>query len=86
MSGPPPSADNAAPPPGPPPLAGFNLPDENHDLEIIVGTAVTTFLALVIVSLRLWVRATKVRSVGGDDYWIVAALVRICWSSVQLSN
>ena len=59
----------------PPPLAGFGLPDDNNNIKIIVGTAVTTFVALVLVCVRLWVRSTIVRSVGGDDYWIIGALV-----------
>jgi len=69
------SSNSTTLPQSPPPLAGFNLPDENHNIQLIAGTAPTTFLALVVVAVRLWVRITKVRSVGGDDYWISAALV-----------
>lgn len=59
----------------PPPLAGFGLDDENHNVKIIVGTGVTTFFALIIVCVRVWVRSSIVRRLGGDDYWILAALV-----------
>jgi hypothetical protein len=58
-----------------PPLAGFGLPDERLSTRIIVGTAATTFIALVFVVLRLWIRARVIRSVGRDDYWILAATV-----------
>lgn len=58
-----------------PPLAGFGLSDEKNTVAIVAGTAVTTVLALIIVCIRLWIRTVKVKSVGGDDYFIVAALV-----------
>lgn len=63
------------PSPALPPLAGYNLPNENNSVKIIVGSGVTTLVALIIVGVRIWVRVTIVRSVGGDDYWILAALV-----------
>jgi hypothetical protein len=62
--------DGALPPP-----AGFGLPDEKLDVEILAGTAVTTFIALTAVGLRFWVRSRIVRSLGWDDYWILAAFV-----------
>jgi len=65
-------------PPGPPnvpPPAGFDLPDDNHNAAILVSSAVTTGIALVVVCMRIFVRARIVRSVGGDDWWIVAATV-----------
>jgi len=56
-------------------LPGFGLPDENHKNTILVSSGVTTGLAFVIVCFRLYVRSQIIRSVGGDDYWIVASLV-----------
>lgn len=60
----------------PPPPAGFDLPDQNHNVAIIAGTAATTALAILVVALRLYVRAFIVSSVGADDLWMFAALVR----------
>jgi hypothetical protein len=57
------------------PPAGFGLPDENQRGAIIAGTAVTTFLAAVIVAVRFWVRTRIVQSRGWDDYWVLAAMV-----------
>ena len=51
-----------------PPPAGFEQPDTNHNVATLAGTAVTTFIAVTVVGLRLWVRARVVRSVGWDDY------------------
>lgn len=59
----------------PPPPAGFGLPDENHNVAIIAGSAVTTAIALIVVSLRLYVRSRIVGSVGGDDWWILGSVV-----------
>jgi len=63
----------SAPPQPPPP--GFGLPDDNHNVDILVSTAVTTGVALIIVCMRIYVRSQIVRSIGGDDWWIVAATV-----------
>ena len=62
-----------------PPPAGFGLPDDNHNVQIIGGTAVTTIVAMILVSLRFWIRVKIIRSVGWDDYWILAAFVSVCF-------
>lgn len=58
-----------------PPPAGFGMPDEQRGTTILVSTSITTSIALVIVCMRLYVRSQIVRSVGKDDYWILAAVV-----------
>jgi hypothetical protein len=68
---------NSSSPIQPQPPAGFDLPDDNHNVEIIAGTAVTTALAIIVVALRFYIRAFVVSSVGADDLWMFAALVRI---------
>jgi hypothetical protein len=54
---------------------GFGLPDDNHNADIFAGTAVTTFIAFVIVVLRFWIRSRIVRCVGWDDYLVLVAFV-----------
>lgn len=60
----------APPRPGPPPDG-----DVNRGHVILIVTAVTTSLALIVVGLRMFVRLTIVRGVGWDDYTILAASV-----------
>lgn len=52
-------------------------PDVNRGPEIlgICGTLVA--FALVMVVLRIWVRASMIRHVGWDDYIMIAAMVSI---------
>ncbi|RDL30696.1 uncharacterized protein BP5553_10041 [Venustampulla echinocandica] len=59
---------------GPPPAPGFGQPDVNHNVAINSAVAVTTCVALLAVGVRMWVRISMVRSVGWDDYWILAAM------------
>lgn len=58
-----------------------NKPDHR---DMVRGcTLFLTFLGLLFVSLRIWVRMFKKRSHGWDDYWIVAAAVRQSLRSKQ---
>jgi len=66
----------ATPSPTPAPLAGWDLPDDNHGPRLIAATAVVTMMALISVILRIWVRAGIIKSVGWDDRFIVLAMVR----------
>lgn len=43
---------------------------------ILVLTVIFTFLALLFVCLRVWVRSGKAIDFGPDDWVIVAAAVR----------
>ncbi len=54
---------------------GSNLPDENHGPAILASCATVTVLALTAVVTRMWVRVIMIRSVGWDDYFIIAAMV-----------
>jgi len=50
-------------------------PDENRGPEILAVCGSLVGFSLVIVLLRLYVRAKMVRHVGVDDWIIVAAMV-----------
>jgi hypothetical protein len=65
----------ATPSPTPPPLAGWDMPDDNHGPRLIAATAVLTGFALVSVILRMWVRIGIIKSVGWDDRVMVLAMV-----------
>lgn len=65
----------AAPPPFQVYLPG-ERPDENRGPEIIATCVALTAIALVIVSLRIFVRIKFVRFLGADDYLMVLAVVR----------
>ncbi|KAJ5105462.1 hypothetical protein NUU61_002809 [Penicillium alfredii] len=58
---------------------GAGLPDINHGPRIIVGTAITTGLALLSVLARLYVRFFVIRNVGLDDYTMAfTMLLSLC--------
>jgi hypothetical protein len=50
-------------------------PDENRGPEILAVCGSLVGLALVVVALRVWVRAKMVRHMGSDDWTIIAAMV-----------
>ncbi|KAK3294177.1 uncharacterized protein B0H64DRAFT_462781, partial [Chaetomium fimeti] len=50
-------------------------PDENRGPEILAVCGALVGLALVVVMLRVYVRARMVRHLGIDDYTIIAAMV-----------
>lgn len=50
-------------------------PDENRGPEILAVCGALVGLALVVVLLRVYVRARMVRHLGLDDYTIIAAMV-----------
>ena len=50
-------------------------PDENRGPEILAVCGALVGLALVVVLLRIYVRARMVRHVGVDDWTIIAAMV-----------
>jgi hypothetical protein len=54
-------------------------PDENRGPEILAVCGALVGLALVVVLLRVYVRAKMVRHLGIDDYTIIGAMV--CTSS-----
>ena len=57
------------------PTTGLPLQDENRQPGIIVTTIVVTVLADLVVGLRMMVRKWVVRSIGWDDWAIIAAAV-----------
>ncbi|KAH8592454.1 hypothetical protein B0O99DRAFT_517559 [Bisporella sp. PMI_857] len=57
------------------PAAGFDQPNDNHNVAILAGTAATTIVATIAVALRFFVRVRIVRSTGWDDWWILASMV-----------
>jgi L-lactate permease len=50
-------------------------PDENRGPEILAVCGSLVGLALIVVALRIWVRAKMVRHMGSDDWAIIAAMV-----------
>jgi hypothetical protein len=56
-------------------IADIPVVEANHGA--VVTLFLFTVLAAVIVCLRLFVRIALLRYVGADDYWIIAAFVRI---------
>ena len=50
-------------------------PDENRGPEILAVCGALVGLALVVVLLRVYVRARMVRHLGIDDYTIIGAMV-----------
>lgn len=56
-------------------LPGAGLPDVNHGPEILGACITMTAVALLLVGTRMYVRVAMIRSVGWDDYFIVAAMV-----------
>jgi len=56
---------------GPPPADG----DVYHGPDVIIVTVVSTAVALAFVATRMYARVFVVRSVGWDDYIILASAV-----------
>lgn len=54
---------------------GSGLPDVNKGPQILGAAAATTILALVVVSMRLYVRIWMLRSASFDDCFIIAGMV-----------
>jgi hypothetical protein len=50
-------------------------PNEDRGPEILAVCGSLVGIALVVVVLRIWVRAKLVRHVGADDWTIIAAMV-----------
>jgi hypothetical protein len=50
-------------------------PNEDRGPEILAVCGSLVGIALVMVVLRIWVRAKMVRHVGADDWTIIAAMV-----------
>jgi hypothetical protein len=51
------------------------LQSNSNAPSILAVNGVFTFIAMVVVALRVYVRAAMLRFVGLDDYVIVAAMV-----------
>ena len=51
------------------------LPSDSLASSILAINGVFTFVALVVVVLRIYVRAAMLQFVGSDDYVIIAAMV-----------
>lgn len=49
--------------------------DHNRALALMVPTGITFIAALVLVSLRLYVRIKVVRKLGKDDLFILLGMV-----------
>lgn len=69
------SANASAPIHGPQALLGFGLPDDNEDARIYGPVLTTALVALIVVSLRCWVRFRVIRTWSWDDYFIIMAMV-----------
>jgi hypothetical protein len=54
----------------------LSMPDENKGPEVLVSCTVVTVVALILVVARMYVRVKVVKSVGLDDYAILASMVR----------
>lgn len=50
-------------------------PDVNRGGQILAICGTLTALSLVLVALRVWVRAKIIRLVGADDWIMIAAMV-----------
>lgn len=60
-------------------LGGSVLPDVDHGPRIIIATAITTFVALILVLARFYVRMFLIRNVGWDDYVMgLTMLLSLC--------
>ena len=57
-------------------MADSVTPDENRGPEILAVCGSLVGLSLVVVLLRVWVRAKIVGHMGADDWTIIAAMVR----------
>nr|ALM31974.1 decarboxylase_GME4319 [Daldinia eschscholzii IFB-TL01] len=58
-----------------PPLPGADQPDENQGPRIAGAVISTTLAALVVVCARIFVRLRMIRSMGIDDYVMLAAML-----------
>lgn len=54
-----------------------SLPDVNKGPQILGAIATTTILALIVVSMRLYVRCWMLRSASFDDYFVIAGMVNL---------
>lgn len=64
-------------------LGGSGLPDINNGPRIIIATAITTFIALILVLARFYVRVFLIRNVGWDDYIMaLTMLLSLCGFAV----
>ncbi len=57
--------------------AAETTPDENRGPEILAVCGSLVGLAVVVVALRIWVRARMVKHIGADDWTIIGAMVRL---------
>ncbi len=55
--------------------AAETTPDENRGPEILAVCGSLVGLAMVVVALRMWVRARIVQHIGADDWTILGAMV-----------
>jgi hypothetical protein len=60
-------------------LGGAGLPDVNQGWRILLATGITTFVALILVLARFYVRIFIIRNVGWDDYTMaLTMLLSLC--------
>ena len=59
------------------------MPDENKGPQVLGSCTAVTILALILVGARLYVRARVVKSVGLDDYAILASMVTHSLSAIS---
>ncbi|KAI1808721.1 hypothetical protein F4811DRAFT_500483 [Daldinia bambusicola] len=57
------------------PLPGAGQPDENRGPQIAGAVVSTTLAALIVVCARMYVRLRMIRSMGIDDYIMLASMV-----------
>ncbi|KAI2780124.1 hypothetical protein F4815DRAFT_471263 [Daldinia loculata] len=57
------------------PLPGADQPDENRGPQIAGAVVSTTLAALVVFCARMYVRLRMIRSIGIDDYVMLAAML-----------
>ncbi|PMD44631.1 hypothetical protein L207DRAFT_579565 [Hyaloscypha variabilis F] len=63
------------PPPGPMPALSPEFLAENNGPRIIIITSTITGISFLVVFLRVYVRAVMLKTVGSDDYTMIAAMV-----------
>lgn len=54
-------------------------PDHNRGPEILATCGSLVAISLIVVSLRMWVRAKMIGTIGADDWTIVGAMVCSCY-------
>ncbi len=57
--------------------AAETTPDENRGPQILAVCGSLVGLSMVVVALRIWVRARMVQHIGTDDWTIIGAMVRL---------